>query len=92
MAAVGAYKACEDMDELKTTADAVKVEVEAKAAQDKKDKFTKYEVESGEQQVVAGKNYKIKIKVGDNRSISIKVYRSLPPQITYELKEVNYLD
>lgn len=53
MAAVGAYKACEDMDELKTTANEVKAAVEAKAAQDKKDKFTEYTVESG----VFSRNY-----------------------------------
>ena len=47
MAAVGAYKVCEDMDELKTTADQVKAAVEAKADQDKKDKFTCFDVESG---------------------------------------------
>lgn len=43
----------------------------------------------GTQQVVAGMNYTIKIKVGDDRHVTIKVYRSLPP-ISYELKSVEY--
>lgn len=55
MAAVGAYKACEDMDELKTTANQVKAAVEAKADQEKKDKFTEYTVQSG----VFPRNYMI---------------------------------
>eukprot|EP01083_Nonionella_stella_P266702 901841_1 len=77
---VGGFKAG-DKDELAAAANAVKDE-----AQNMDDeKFTDYEVVSGTKQVVAGMNYQIKVKVGINKFVDIKVYRSLPP-IKYELK------
>mmetsp|Transcript_9290 Transcript_9290/g.15042 ORF Transcript_9290/g.15042 Transcript_9290/m.15042 type:complete len:95 (+) Transcript_9290:154-438(+) len=94
MAAAGGWNEAnandaEDMNDLNATALAVKDAVEAQAAKDKKPEFTCYSAVGGARQVVAGMNYKIKIKVGDDRFVEIKVYRSLPP-VSYELKSVTY--
>ena len=71
-------------------ANAVRSDVEKQAAQQNDDeKFECYEVVSGKKQVVAGMNYKIKVKIGDKRFTEILVYRSLPP-IKYELKNAKF--
>merc|ERR1712154_66122 len=75
--------------EIFDVANGIKDEVEQKAKEDGQDEFKIFEVVSGTKQVVAGMNYKIKIKVGDSRFIEVLVYRSLPP-ISYELKNVTY--
>lgn len=85
---LGGWKKAEKK-ELQDAANAVKSDVEKKAKEDKQAALTKYEVMGGSKQVVAGMNFKIRIKVGEKRFIEIVVYRSLPP-IKYELKSVSY--
>lgn len=55
-------------------ANSVRDEVEKQLNQ----KFDKYEAHSVTTQVVAGTNYKIKVHIGDEKYIHIKVYQRLP--------------
>ena len=86
---VGGFGKKADKKELEDAANAVKSDVEKKAKEDKQAKFTMYQVLEGTKQVVAGMNFKIKIKVGDKRFIEIVVFRSLPP-VKYELESVQW--
>merc|ERR1719245_2968873 len=85
---LGGWKEAETK-ECHDVADGVKLEVEKQANIDKQNEFSCYEVVCGSKQVVAGLNYRIKLKIGDNRYCEIGVYRSLPP-IKYELKSVKW--
>mmetsp|Transcript_1889 Transcript_1889/g.1597 ORF Transcript_1889/g.1597 Transcript_1889/m.1597 type:complete len:487 (+) Transcript_1889:29-1489(+) len=78
-----------DSQEIFDVANATKEQVEEQAKKDGKDEFKIFEPVSGTKQVVAGINYKIKVKVGDDRFIEVLVFQSLPP-IKYELKSVTY--
>jgi len=60
--------------EIQALADKVKPEVEAKTGKT----YSQYEVVSYTQQVVAGMNYLVKIKVGDNEFIQAKIFQGLP--------------
>lgn len=82
----GGFKSA-DMKEMTDAANAVKDEVLKEAGDEK---FSCYDVVSGTKQVVAGMNYQIKVRIGDNKYAQIKVYRSLPP-IKYELKSVTFI-
>ena len=86
---VGGWKEA-DKQEIFDAANDVKSQVEKQAKEDGKDEFKIFEVIEGSKQVVAGINYKIKVRVGDDRFIQILVFRSLPP-ISYQLKNVEYL-
>eukprot|EP01084_Bolivina_argentea_P162809 283289_1 len=84
---IGAMKDA-DRQELIDAANAVRKDVENRADND--EKFECYEVINGSKQVVAGMNYKIRVKYGDGKFIDMKVYRSLPP-FKYELKSVQFI-
>eukprot|EP00484_Ammonia_sp_Unknown_P021001 CAMPEP_0197033872 /NCGR_PEP_ID=MMETSP1384-20130603/12158_1 /TAXON_ID=29189 /ORGANISM="Ammonia sp." /LENGTH=555 /DNA_ID=CAMNT_0042463735 /DNA_START=8 /DNA_END=1672 /DNA_ORIENTATION=+ len=84
----GGWKEAEK-EEMNAAAQAVKQQVEQQAASANQAKFTAFEVVSGSKQVVAGMNFKIKVRVGEKRFIEMVVYRSLPP-VGYELKSVDF--
>jgi len=84
----GAKKA--DNSEIFDVCNNIKSAVEAQANKDGQKGFDIFEGVEGTKQVVAGIMYEIKVKVGENRFIKIKVFRSLPP-VKYELKSVQYL-
>eukprot|EP01084_Bolivina_argentea_P290715 499448_1 len=75
---IGGWKKAE-ATEIFDAANAIKNDVEIKANIDEKNEFKIFEVVSGTKQVVAGMNFKIKIKVDDDRFIQVLVFRSLPP-------------
>ncbi|EDQ92432.1 uncharacterized protein MONBRDRAFT_35345 [Monosiga brevicollis MX1] len=84
MAMVGGFGAPRDADEeIQQVADAVKSDVVAKIGKDV-EQFKAIQVST---QVVAGTNYLIKVDVGSNEFVHIKVFRSLPP-FQHELKAV----
>merc|ERR1712129_622670 len=85
----GGWKKGEN-DELFEVANEIKVSVEEHAKKEGKEEFKIFEVIEGSKQVVAGTNYKIKVKVADETFIEVLVFRSLPP-FSHELKELKYL-
>jgi len=60
--------------EIQTLAEQVKSDAEIKTGKT----FSQYEVQSYSQQVVAGMNYFVKVKVGDNDYIHLKIFQGLP--------------
>merc|ERR1712013_567328 len=77
-------------DEIFEAANAVKEAVEKQAEADGKDAFKIFECVDGQKQVVAGTNYKLRIRVADDAVIELLVFKSLPPNISFELKSVEY--
>merc|ERR1712048_991501 len=80
---VGGWKKGES-EELFEVANAIKMNVEEQAKKDEKEAFKIFEVIEGTKQVVAGTNFKIKVRVADDTFIQVLVFRSLPP-ISHEL-------
>ena len=71
---------------------AIKDAVEAKAEEDgKADEIKIFECVEGTKQEVVGTKFNLKIKVSDAALIEVSVFKSLPPNNSYELKNVSYL-
>uniref|UniRef100_A0A8C8YVM4 Cystatin A n=1 Tax=Prolemur simus TaxID=1328070 RepID=A0A8C8YVM4_PROSS len=62
--------------EIQEIADKVKSQLEEKT----NETYEEFEAEEYKTQVVAGINYYIKVRVGENRYIHLKVFKSLPGQ------------
>ena len=61
-------------DEVKELVKSVKAKIEEKANA----QYTEFEAVSYTTQVVAGTNFKVKVKVGNDEYIHVKIFRPLP--------------
>jgi len=72
---VGAYSSTQEVTaDIQELAEAVKAEIQSKCNR----AFPTFEVVKFSKQVVAGMNYKLKIKVGEDKYIHAVVFKGLP--------------
>ena len=71
----GGYSQAQSPDEdIKSLVAQIKHEAETKLGKT----FSVFEAVSYTSQVVGGKNYKVKVKVGENEYVHVKIFKALP--------------